>query len=106
MNRKQEITIEINIAMKVVDALLASGYALDVYNGEENTVTESINRDVIKRGLFTTDEDRLFVYKDNKRIGWVFLVWGNVQEVISDYTLSVEHVMNKIIDDISEGRLT
>jgi|GEM_PF-3919048 len=36
--------------------------------------------------LQQTDEDVLKVYDDGKPVGWVPLIWGNVCDLVSDYS--------------------
>lgn len=110
MERNTEIKIEIFIAMKVAIALIDAGYKLGVNDGEETTVKNSTNLKEIQNALFTTDEDYLLVYKDGKKIGWVFLIWGNVEHVVSDYTVNLEHVLDpmdfeNIVEELIESAL-
>ncbi len=96
MQRQLEIKIEMYVAMKVVEALIKAGYKVGVHDGEETTVRNSDNLDEIKKALFTTDEDYLLVYKNGKKMGWVFLVWGNVEYVVSDYTVNLGYVLDSM----------
>jgi hypothetical protein len=54
------------------------------------------SRDIvaITKAMFSTDEDRLLLdNNDGKRCGWVYLVWGNGADIISDYTTNLEDVL-------------
>lgn len=76
------------IARKLVAALLAAGYALSVDDGEEITVRKSTDAREIIDALATTDHDYLRAYYNGEtiRAGWVMLIWGNDEDVISDWS--------------------
>lgn len=97
MSRKLEIELELKIAHKAIEGLLAAGYGVGVYDGEEETVKDSKDAEAIKKALFTTDEDYLIAYKDGTKAGWVWLIYGNVQDVISDYTVNLEDALAETI---------
>lgn len=89
--------IEKRIAVAAIDQLLAAGFSLGVYDGEEITIHHSKDKKAIVKALFTTDEDRIFVYfddtnpNDTRPNAWVYLVYGNDgYDVISDYTVNLE----------------
>jgi hypothetical protein len=90
MSRELEIELELRIAMKAVRGLIASGYSVGVNDGEDTVLKCCKNPKKIKEALFSTDEDYLIAYKDGKKCGWVWLVWGNVQDVISDYSMNLD----------------
>ena len=100
MDRKLEIKIEMAIALKVAEALLKAGYKLGVNDGEETTVKNSDSLEKISKALFTTDQDHLLVYKDGKKFGWVFLVWGNVEDVVTDYTTNLDEIIAPFIQNL------
>jgi hypothetical protein len=83
--------IEMRIASAIIDSALAQGYALGVFDGEEHTVTNSTDRGKIREALMTTDEDYLCIYREGKKIGSVYLVYGNDGwDVICDYTTALD----------------
>jgi hypothetical protein len=90
MSRKLEIELEMRICEKAVEGLLAAGYAVSVNDGEETTVKNCTDKSIIMDAVFTTDEDYLLAYKEGEEDGWVRLIWGNVQDLISDYTTNLE----------------
>lgn len=98
--------MERRICMAVVDALLAAGYSLGVYDGEERTITFSKDRAAIRKALFTTDEDWLLVYdrpaeKDTTPNMWVRFVYGNDGwDVVCDY--SHAETLDKYLGDGTE----
>lgn len=96
----RRIRAERDICSALVKALLVEDYAVTVNDGEEETVIKSSDHDTIFNALFTTDEDWLIVYKDNVRVGWFRLIYGNSGwDVINDYTVNLEHVY-KLIDKV------
>jgi hypothetical protein len=83
-------TIEARIAESVVDAALALGYQISVNDGEETTLRRSVDRKAILNALRTTDQDFLFFSKGTQNFGFIWLVWGNGEDLISDCTSSDE----------------
>lgn len=94
--------IESRIVERLIDDLLAAGLHLRVWEGEDfapETPRPITDKDAIWKALASTDADTLFVYQPAwqeggggcplARIGWVALVWGNDQHVISDYTVNL-----------------
>lgn len=96
--------IEKRIAVAAIDQLLSAGFSLGVYDGEEITIHHSKDKKAIVNALFTTDDDRLFVYfddtnpSDTRPNAWVYLVYGNDGwDVISDYTVNLEAHLTEAI---------
>jgi 3-mercaptopyruvate sulfurtransferase SseA len=95
-------------AERTISALLAAGYSLGVYDGEETTVEHSTNAAEVLAAMGTTDEDRLLVYANSgempyKRIGWVLFVWGNEDWVaIADNTTNLEDALKPVTDWVEE----
>lgn len=88
------------IVGKLVTDLLAAGFTLSVDDGEEVTVERSTDPAAIFPALSSTDADRLLIHRantsDKGRISWVYLVWGNDHDIVSDW------VMHNDIDPIIE----
>jgi hypothetical protein len=73
------------IARRLVKRAIALGYTVSVNDGEAFTVIRSRNESDIVDALETTDSDMLvFRWPDGTRVGWVYLVWGNAEDIISD----------------------
>ena len=96
-------------ARKTVETLLAAGYSLSVFDGEEITVKRSLDAESILGAMGTTDEDWLKVYplaEGNPKpapIGWVRFVWGNEDWVaIADYTTNLETVLQLVFSWVEE----
>lgn len=90
MNRQAEIKIEKDICAKLLTELLDAGYSLGVYDGEATVIKNSRNMTDLMDAVFSTDEDILLVYRDDKKVGWVHLIWGNGTDIISDYSKNVD----------------
>ena len=107
---RQRQKIEQTIARAVVDALLAAGFALGVYDGEDIVIYHSTSKAAILKALFDTDEDYLYVYEGTDlHRGWVRFVYGNDGwDVISDYTVNLEQwigegtAVDKLIEKYSD----
>lgn len=74
----------------IVGTLLAQGYAVSVYDGEEYTVKRSQDAGEILEALGTTDSDQLAVRKPGRfeRLFTLVLVWGNDGECYADAAYS------------------
>lgn len=93
--------MELQIVDKLLELAKAAGYAMKIIQYEEEG--EKTPEDV-KDALFNLDEAHLEFYKDGKRVGWVFLVFGNDGfDLISDYTCRLEEFLKPAIE--LSGRL-
>ena len=100
MSVKMRQEVERKIAQAAITQLLASGFVLGVFDGEETVLTHSNDAAAVLAAMFTTDEDRLFVYKQDgpqgKRdwFGWALFIYGNDGwDVVNDYTTNLEPIM-------------
>lgn len=99
-----------------VDALLAAGHDLTVFDSEEYTLRNGKDRRAILEAMRTTDDDLLIVdavivdkgreYEScESSFGWVRFVYGNDGwDVINDYTTNLEDVLapvNALADSLS-----
>jgi hypothetical protein len=85
---EKRIAVERRIVRQIaIDALMA-GFCVSVHDGEDYVLVRSRSVAAIVDACMTTDEDRLFFSDaDGKRLGWVFLVYGNSGwDVINDNT--------------------
>ena len=79
------------IAVALVDAALAAGYSLGVYDGEETTVRHSRDRQEVLEALASTDHDHLRFYRpDASKAGYVLLIWENGDDAASDWSDNAE----------------
>ncbi len=103
------ISIEDQLIKATISILLRDGFTLGVFDGEEMTVRQSTNPDLIFTSMKTTDEDYIYTFKPgdmNPRsvgFGWVRFVYGNDGiEVINDYTTTLDAQMAVIYKMIDE----
>jgi len=92
------------IVGKLVADLLAAGYKLTVYDGEEYVLKASTDAAAIFKALSSTDMDRLYTHDAANKNSWVLLVWGNDCDVISDYGMSLEETLsgaNALAEELS-----
>lgn len=88
------IKAETKVLKKTIAGALEAGYTLGVDDGEEVTIKNSTDADAVLKACQSTDEDRLLFYREGKRVGWVYFVYGNAgYEVINDYTTNLETVV-------------
>ena len=92
--------VEKTIVEKVVTDLLATGYAITlVYGDEDSDIKQCTDAATILAGLHQCDEEVLLVYPATTHdrfnwVGWVKFIYGNDgYDVIADYTLSLEAVL-------------
>ena len=93
------IQLEMAIAGRVVDALMGAGYTIGVNDGEDLTVRRSTDRQQIMEALATTGEDYIIAYEQTtgKSVGWVLLVWGNDEDLITDHTVNLTPIIDPLI---------
>jgi hypothetical protein len=106
-NHRNEI--ERQIIVQLVSDLLAAGYSVGVNDGEDDTLAPCRDEAQIYGAMSTTDEDRLLTESAEGRRGWVWLVYGNGADVISDYTTDLpEEVLRRAFDlaDRFAGRMS
>jgi hypothetical protein len=85
--------IERPIARRLVATCLEAGYVISVFDGEEFAIKKSDNKSEIHKAMFSTDCDVLHIWSaiqpldsKRKRIGTITLIYGNLEDVISDYS--------------------
>lgn len=107
---RPRITGERWVVRVLAETLLAEGFSLRVWEGEDWACALTTDLDVVMDNIMSTDEDTLYVYKGNgedkpKRIGCVLFVYGNMaNEVVNDYSVALEPYM-KPADDVMEKLL-
>lgn len=85
---------ERQIARKIIEDALAAGYTIDVFDGEDFPLKDSTDVELILGAMFSTDSDKLYLCKDGKSVGWVYLVYGEYGwDVICDHTMNIEPVL-------------
>lgn len=100
--------VEQKIARRLVCDLLTAGYNVTVNDGVEDVLSGSRDPFAVLHAMFgyytATDENVLFVQGTGDGGGWVKLVYGNGGwDVISDYTVNLEPVLEPISRWIDAG---
>ena len=102
--------VERVIINRLIGDMLSAGALLGVNDGEETTLERSADPVAIKAAMYTTDEDYLLVWASGhttgRCTGWVRLIYGNGEDVISDYSLNIENLVaptNAWIDNEAAG---
>lgn len=81
---------EAKIARKLVNAILARGLSVSVYDGGETTLTRSTDKRAILAAMGTTGYDTLTARNESgERVASFMLIYGNADdgsEVIADHS--------------------
>jgi hypothetical protein len=86
--------IERQIAVSLVEELLAEGFELRVHDGGEFVTEYTKDEGIIFAAMCSTDEDRVWAKRGRKE-GWVWLIWGNRGDLISDFTVNLNPHITK-----------
>lgn len=85
--------IEKRYASKLVKAILDEGLTVSVWESEAWATDDKgipVQRSTmytrITQSLASTDSDYLYIFDGCKRAGWFYLVYGNGEDLISDYS--------------------
>ena len=103
MERTTEIRIEKRLARRAAACLIRAGFTVEVYDGEETALARSTDLRAISGALMSTDEDYLIAWdaSTGKRRGWVWLIYGNGIDLISDLTVNLEESL-RAADELVE----
>jgi len=95
------ITVEREIFRRTVAALLAAGYELRIWEGEDWACERTADAALLENNMMSTDEDLLKVYEKGATvsIGWVRFIYGNTGwDVIADNTTNLEAALKPVTD--------
>lgn len=97
------IALERAIVTALITAVTDAGFKLThVYDGGENvkcsTVAQALD------AVFSVDESRVFFRGPDGSRQWVFLVGGNGEDIISDYTCG-DAAFDSAVGSISDARI-
>lgn len=107
MNHPHMSAIEFEIAKKLIADITAENYTICVYEGGDFALRYATDHAAILEALASTSDDELLVYEkrdaqgNRNRVGWIHLVWGNDSDLISDYSIAIEHLV-KGADDLAD----
>lgn len=102
-NNETARKLENTIIRVFIREALQRGHTITVttYDEDELTCSSQINK--IVDALRATDYDNLRVHDGDKYIGGMLLVWGNDPwEVISDYSVSIEELVEPAMEKSRE----
>ena len=86
-----EFRAEVAAVKKIINRALALGWSVSVNDGYETTLSKSKVKKDIVAAIATTEEDILIFWSGDKRIGSIYIVWGNgAEDVVCDCTDKVE----------------
>ena len=91
-----ELDLEGSILRCLLLVIVANGYSVTLNDGEEDVIEKSTNIEEIEDAARSTDEDYLIVFvASGRKVGAIRLIWGNGEDLISDYTDNA--VINSLI---------
>lgn len=102
---------ERKIVGKLVSCLFGAGYSITVNDGEDDVLVGMLpgSEARIWEALASTDADILKVKRStatHMHGAFIYLIWGNGPDVISDYSTSLEYVIkpaNDLADELDGG---
>jgi hypothetical protein len=97
----KRMRMEKRMASALVRACLARGFEVTIDNGEDRPIERSTSYKAIMGELWQTDEEHVLIFKDGKRHGWFFLVYGN-----DGYDLIADYSDNPVCNSIWEEDIT
>jgi len=106
-NVKLRQQMERRIARRVILDGLKAGYTFNINNGgdEYELPGPTDNTKLLLDTMFATDDEHLIVFKEGKRFGWVYFIYGNGNgglDVISDYSTNLDHLIDPICQWIED----
>lgn len=80
-----------NLIKKIVEA----GFSVNIDNGGDcYELPKPTNRlKTIQKEIGATGHDNLILFKDDVYFGFVTLIYGNGEDVISDYSINLDHLI-------------
>jgi hypothetical protein len=98
---KMRQKVEREIADKVIECLLAANFLIEVNDGEEDVTVPTVDVEVIRKAMYSTDEDILSVYLDGakRRVGYVHFIYGNSgHDVMHNWTTNLDEILKPAMD--------
>lgn len=83
--------IEDQIIDELLDRALGRGWSVSVFDGEEFPLRRCYDKATIRAAMRSTDTDYLYFHGSaGEAYGWVWLVYGNGEDLITDLTIGRE----------------
>lgn len=101
----KRIDAERRMARALVKEAILLDYTISVHDGDSYVLKKSKDQKTILSKMYSTDEEMLYLYEDDQRIGWFHLVYGNDgYDVVSDYSDNDEcnDIWNRILKPLSD----
>jgi hypothetical protein len=78
---------EKSIIERLLEDVASAGFAVSVHDGVEVVLKKCTDMKTVFEAMYSTGADTLtFFDQSGAGVGWVWLIWGNGQDVISDYS--------------------
>lgn len=85
--------MELKIVNKLLELASVAGYTIRIYEYEGEETPDP------KDALFGVDVANVKLYKNNKYVGWILLVFGNSgHDLISDYSVKLEEFLKPALE--------
>lgn len=90
--------IEKQIVQKTINILINAGCTISVNDGEGYTIKHSNDPSAIFNAMHSSDEDYFDVLRQDKYIGFVYFIYGNDEDVLSDYSWCLDELLTEVND--------
>lgn len=95
--------MERKVITRLLQDAIAQGYSVSVDNGEEVVVKKSTDVEEIMKAMFSVDEEYLHFFKNNQKVGWACLIYGESGwDVINDYSMNLEPIMEGVFQLVDQ----
>jgi hypothetical protein len=84
------------IVRRLISDAIKAGYTINVYNGDDDDLelpAPSAKLGEIMGALFATFDEHIFLFRNGKRVGWIYLVHPNGADVITDYSRNLDPIV-------------
>lgn len=89
--------MEKKIVANLLKKILANGFSVNIDNGgdcyELDAPTQCFK--TLCKEVGAAGHDNLILFKEGREYGWVSLIWGNGEDIISDYSINLEKLVVK-----------
>ncbi len=90
------------IINNLLAAILAGGYSITVNDGDDDVLKYSTDTTRIINNMGATDTDLLKVYQGTEYIGFILLVPGNGDDIVSNHSGNdiITNLVDKVLEDL------
>lgn len=87
--------MEKKIVNNLIKKIVKAGFSVNIDNGGDcYELPKPTNRlKTIQKEIGATGHDNLILFKDDVYFGFVTLIYGNGEDVISDYSTNLDHLI-------------